>query len=842
MLDKISHKITAIKDDIAGAVKERSRSISFDRHLSSMANADSSCQDESTPTPKRMTHLLKTSGNAGSSLSLGPSTRQLNDQSPSHKSSTGVKPSPLSSFSLSPANSSQLINSNASIPSLFSTLRHSQQKLASIEDVSTPTDESSNKTDPNEMTTKQINILVPQDSVKRSALHLGGPKFRVNSKELPKNKSIIHSNMTFSVPITVGIISLVITLWKPISSYLSGFIVGCLFALALVYIRIRMIIKSKVKEIVVEEWIDFPTLDSLLAKIDKEDKNTNIRVTGAYMSFQSYNADRDEDFVRYPCDVRLDGYRLIIQLASKQWTDEKKSEKETKFLGYREYLVKEARMILVPELTLTRAKYWMNDYPIVIRNLQILDKQIFNKQQIEKAKGLVNDFFTNNATIISIWFETGPQKEEWFHKLSLVLRKGKEDIQRTNHLLASSSGSQSSLNRRYTQTESEPELPSNSVIDAQIIADELQQKTKKNDADKDNTGTHRTIARKSAESIPNETCLTKVLQTPECLDEAAITINFLTRRLLCDMFDTSILKDLLKEKIEMKLRELAVSILENLRVVSIDLGNTFPIILKIEPMQWNTQGIWFNLFLYYRGSFKLSVRTRVVLQKLINYDPKKDKPIFAQHQSAQNVRKDDDNDLIQRQKLLAKEPEIPEMAVTRKLGTALTNLALNKYFQFFANIPFVKNLFQKFSEQEVGADVEVTSFSGVLTLNIPPPPSDRIWVGCPEMPDLNIKVTPTYGEKQYSYTLLQDFLSAKIRSELKRLIVLPAMDDQLLPFFRDWAIDVIGEIVSKPVNPFTDDYKAKLNVHTAVREGLQEYKNARNMARPTTISSLFPES
>ena len=135
-------------------------------------------------------------------------------------------------------------------------------------------------------------------------------------------------------------------------------------------------------------------------------------------------------------------------------------------------------------------------------------------------------------------------------------------------------------------------------------------------------------------------------------------------------------------------------------------------------------------------TFRLSVRTRIVLQKLINYDPKKDKPIFAQHHSAQNVRKDDDNDLIQRQKLLAKEPEIPEMcaihlnflkyktvhcllfsrAVTRKLGTALTNLALNKYFQFFANIPFVKNLFQKFSEQEVGADVEVTSFSGILTV------------------------------------------------------------------------------------------------------------------------------
>ena len=64
-------------------------------------------------------------------------------------------------------------------------------------------------------------------------------------------------------------------------------------------------------------------------------------------------------------------------------------------------------------------------------------------------------------------------------------------------------------------------------------------------------------------------------------------------------------------------------------------------------------------------SIRLSVKTRVVLQKLINYDPKKDKPIFAQHHSAQIVHRDDEhineNDLLQQQKLLAKEPEIPEM-------------------------------------------------------------------------------------------------------------------------------------------------------------------------------------
>ena len=383
------------------------------------------------------------------------------------------------------------------------------------------------------------------------------------------------------------------------------------------------------------------------------------------MSFQSYNADRDDDFVRYPCDVRLDGYRLIIQLASKPWSEEKKADKEIKFIGCREYLVKgkyfeemipiflfffelisEARMILVPEVTLTRSKYWMIEYPIVIQDLQILDKQIYSKQQLEKSKLDTNDFFSNTATILSIWFETGPQKEEWFHKLSLVLRKGKEDIERVNNLLATSSGSQSSLHRRQAQTDADTELISSPITDAnirasmietQINADEFQQKAKVylinnsvffiiyfkekdgENCEKDSSGTHRTIARKSKKLTANEASLQKVLQTPECLDEAAITINFIRRRLLCDMFDVPVFKDLLKNKIEMKLKEIAVSffiqliilintfqvsILENLRVVSLDLGNTFPVILKIEPMQWNTQGIWFNLFLYYRGSFK----------------------------------------------------------------------------------------------------------------------------------------------------------------------------------------------------------------------------------------------
>ncbi|CAF1480526.1 unnamed protein product [Rotaria sp. Silwood1] len=895
VLEKISNKISAIKEDITDIVKDRTHSISSSRHSSMSSdnstnfhNATFNLQDDIPSVTIETRQTLQGYGadtesldnispgtSVGSSISVSyPEPRRHSiDELALNMGFGGIKPSvinPSSSPTSSTLSSTPLINSSVS-PQTVITSSNLKQESESTGDISLNQEISSEKNDsikervimkvdPIEMTEKPTVVTVPKDGTRRSAILLSGSKFRLNVNEIPKEKLPISRDTIFTSAMIVGVISLIFALWKPISSYFSGLIVGILFAATLFYIWIRIFINTKIDESAIEEWIDFPALESLLEKCDKEDKNTNLKVTGASIAFQRYEADNDDDFVRYPCDIRLDGYRLIIQLASKPWNEDKKPEKEIKFIGYREYLIKEARMILVPEATLTRAKYWMNEYPIVIQNLQILDKQIYNKQQLEKSKLDTNDFFTNTATALSIWFETSPQKEEWFHKLSLILCHGKEEIERTNSLIVgdnsslTSSTSNSSLYRRLAQTDSDNELVSNPVkesninaalLETQMSIEELQEKAKVIEPDNDEidaSGTHRARATKSKKTTPNEACLQKVLESPECLDEAAITINFMARRLLCDMFDIPVFKDLIKNKIEMKLKELAVSILENLRVVSVDLGNTFPLILKVEPMQWNTQGLWFNLFLYYRGSIKLTIKTRVLLQRLINYNPKKDKPIFAQHHTAQLVHKDeeriDEDDLVQRQKLLAKEPEIPEMAVTRKLGLALTNLALNKYFQMFANIPYVKKLFEKFSEDDVGADIEITSFSGVLTLNIPPPPSDRIWVGFPELPGLNIKVTPTYGEKHYCYTLLEDFLAAKIKAELKRVVVLPAMDDQLLPFFRDWVIDIIGEIVSKPINPLTDNYKAKLNAQTAVRTGLQEYSNNKEYKQQMFTTSM----
>jgi hypothetical protein len=43
-----------------------------------------------------------------------------------------------------------------------------------------------------------------------------------------------------------------------------------------------------------------------------------------------------------------------------------------------------------------------------------------------------------------------------------------------------------------------------------------------------------------------------------------------------------------------------------------------------------------------------------------------------------------------------------------------------------------------------------------------------------------------------------------------------------------------GEIVAKPINPLTDNYREKLNVQASVRAGLQEYNNSTNLNKQTS--------
>jgi hypothetical protein len=68
--------------------------------------------------------------------------------------------------------------------------------------------------------------------------------------------------------------------------------VGILFAAALFYMWVRIFINKKANENGIEEYVDFPALESLLAKCDKEDKNTNIQVCSKVFIGSFFNLNK----------------------------------------------------------------------------------------------------------------------------------------------------------------------------------------------------------------------------------------------------------------------------------------------------------------------------------------------------------------------------------------------------------------------------------------------------------------------------------------------------------------------------------------------------------------------
>ena len=92
----------------------------------------------------------------------------------------------------------------------------------------------------------------------------------------------------------------------------------------------------------------------------------------------------------------------------------------------------------------------------------------------------------------------------------------------------------------------------------EIRGDSLERDKKLSDKDtnKDLSSIQTTLSMKK--KFPKQENLHRVLNSSNCLDQAAVTINFLLRRLLCNIFEDSLFKNLLKNKIELKLKELSV--------------------------------------------------------------------------------------------------------------------------------------------------------------------------------------------------------------------------------------------------------------------------------------------
>lgn len=129
----------------------------------------------------------------------------------------------------------------------------------------------------------------------------------------------------------------------------------------------------------------------------------------------------------------------------------------------------------------------------------------------------------------------------------------------------------------------------------------------------------------------------------------------------------------------------------------------------------------------------------------------------------------------------------------RKILRFVDKIAKSKYFQKATENEFIRKKIAEVSNMPLMLSVEVLELSGTLAINIPPPPTDRIWYWASlsygslhqslfylslthstslrysfrTPPRLDLNVRPTLGEREVTFTNVTEWIEKKLQCEFQ---------------------------------------------------------------------------
>ncbi|EYC06165.1 hypothetical protein Y032_0078g1219 [Ancylostoma ceylanicum] len=297
---------------------------------------------------------------------------------------------------------------------------------------------------------------------------------------------------------------------------------------------------------------------------------------------------------------------------------------------------------------------------------------------------------------------------------------------------------------------------------------------------------------------------------PEENSDLVESINSLGTRIFFDFCRDEFWANQVKQKIQSKLATIHLPyFIEKLELSSLSLGTTAPRIVGVYTPKLNEWGIWVDLEILkslciqmkYGGGIRLVLQTSVNLLKLQSGATKVEterKLSRITDAMASNISRYSDEEL----------PESPESSpdedfgaknnlegtttrerTGKKIISMVERAAQSSFFQKAAKLPKVakvclsmdERLIEDVSSTPLILNVEVEMLEGPITVNIPPPPSDRLWYGFRRPPLASIRAVPQVGDRSVDMSTVSDWIESKLRLLIEKNLVCPNMDDVVLP-------------------------------------------------------------
>lgn len=275
------------------------------------------------------------------------------------------------------------------------------------------------------------------------------------------------------------------------------------------------------------------------------------------------------------------------------------------------------------------------------------------------------------------------------------------------------------------------------------------------------------------------------------IEKSLFLINTFLIRIFQDFYTHEQWQDKIKQKIQNKINTIKVPyFIEDILITDLSLGNCIPFIEDASEPWQDSQGLWSHINIDYSGGFKMTLSTKINLLSLKKHElslssssRRLSRPRhigITNSDEEDSPEETDDESCIQSPSI-----EIQNEVKNKKFIHYVNKITSSSYFQKVTDNKYIRNVMENVSNTHLMLTVEVNQIKGILALNIPPHPSDRLWYGFISEPVLSLTITPQVGEKEFSYNIVSDWLSDKLKNEFQKIFVYPNMDDFYIPLLKD---------------------------------------------------------
>ncbi|XP_068999862.1 testis-expressed protein 2-like isoform X1 [Embiotoca jacksoni] len=298
----------------------------------------------------------------------------------------------------------------------------------------------------------------------------------------------------------------------------------------------------------------------------------------------------------------------------------------------------------------------------------------------------------------------------------------------------------------------------------------------------------------SPENSPKTT--KKLHRSSEDSVEPEAWVNAFLGRIFWDFLGEKYWANVVSKKIQMKLSKIRLPyVMNELTLTELDMGFSIPKILRASKPSVDHKGLWFDLEISYTGSFLMTLETKMNLARLGKEGeglgehgkewPRPRTYCLAdsdeESSSAGSSDEEDPPELLSDRTVLPGAEGYVGGHRPSKIMRFVDKIAKSKYFQKATETEFIKKKMEEVSNTPLLLTVEVQECRGTLAVNIPPPPTDRIWYGFRSPPHLELKARPKLGEREVTLGHVTEWIEKKLDQEFQKIFVMPNMDDLWLP-------------------------------------------------------------